>query len=559
MLSGVHPLLVALFAVFPGAILLAAPASAQSRLWEANLLDPADFLPGRQSNTADTSLIRGPATPGFLSFRSEADWRGYLGREERDYGAGKAEVLAVRGTNALWVRPLPGIALAATWIERLDRNRLVVPEALDSRLGAERGTLGLIWMNSLLELYPGMSGRRADGAGRGQGDAFVDFGLRIPDRRRQGYAWMLALGREGLWRAEYGLDQEEVAEDFTVRNLDTAGAGETVTGLYSARAVTHRVLARAPALGGSLSLVAAYGQGRPRRPDREFWYCDSSRRLESRFSYARPFSSGLWRAQGAFEEAEAISIGRRIPEGSEGLKRFHHARNHAVLWDLGGEAGTRAAMEAVPGGPARGKASGAGAGVRAGEKGGGRNWGWRAGATYRRLAWESHPPEDALDSRRETLSYNRLGLSFVANLYGGLYKLSELIDGRIAADLWEVRAAGRLAWGPAVAEPGLSLFRTGFAVRAEGRTVNQRVIVIDTAGSFRSVREGHLAGVTPRLRVSWDLGRARLEGEAARTLPVLVEIRGPGGSDGGDGGADEARYRPFRNGFTARLELVAGF
>lgn len=532
------------------AALLAVPAAAQSRLWEANLLRAEDFLPGLQGNAADTPLVRGPAAPGLLSFRSEARWAGLLDRED---GEGKAGMLAVRGANALWVRPLPGIAFGATWLERLDRNRLVDPGALDARLGVERGAWGLVWRTSLLELFEG-------GAGRRHGDGFVDFGLRIPDRRRQSFAWMLAMGREGRWHAEYGLDQEEAAEDFSVRNLDTAGAGEVVAGLYSTRVATHRWRARAPLFAGDLSAVAAYGEGRPRRPDREFWYCDSSRRLEGRLGYARPAAFGAWRAAGAFEEAEAISIGRRIPEGSEGLKRFHHARNHAVLWELGGEAGSAAAMDPLGGGREAEKASRDGGGNPDGGSRKGGTWGWRAGATYRRLAWESHPPDDALASRRETLSYNRLGLSFVANLYGGLYKLSELIDGRIAAGLWEARGAVRLVRGPVAAEPGLSLFRTDFAVRAEGRTLNQRLIVIDTAGSFRAAYGGYLAGVTPGLRLSLDLGRARLTGEAAQALPFLAEVRREGGTGGGGGAArDEARYPAFRNGFAARVELLAGF
>jgi hypothetical protein len=195
-----------------------------------------------------------------------------------------------------------------------------------------------------------------------------------------------------------------------------------------------------------------------------------------------------------------------------------------------------------------------------------RGWGWSAGGVLRRLNWRTDPPTDALDSRRETLSYNRLGLSFIANLYGGLYKVSELVTADGTAGIWEGHGAlaGRL--GPLEAEAGLSLFRTAFAVDAVGRTVSQRLVVLDTAEAFRASWRGHILGATPRLRVSLSLfpggpGRpsARLEAEAAQAIPLDMEARRTDAEGGGGGEGAKTRLPLFRNGFEARGRLVAGF
>jgi hypothetical protein len=209
------------------------------------------------------------------------------------------------------------------------------------------------------------------------------------------------------------------------------------------------------------------------------------------------------------------------------MKRFHYARNHAFLWELGADAAT-----------ARG---------------------WRAGATWRRLDWESRPSPDALEARSETLSYNRLGLSFIGNLYGGLFKLSELMEGGLEADLWEARGSWALRRGPFGAEAGLSLFRTGFDLRAEGRTLSQRVLAVDTARSFLLSYRGYLLGVTPRLRSVLDFGVLRLEAEAAQAVPVRVSAERRGGDGGGAVEAEAAEMPAFRNAFEARLRLIAGF
>jgi hypothetical protein len=512
----------ALAAALLASALLPAPASAQSRLWRANLADAGDFLPTLRRNAPDTSLIRIPAEGRLLGFESDVAWNGILERE----GDGRTELLSAGAAHALWARPLAGTALALAWRDARDRSRHVEPGELDVRLGGDRRSLGIAWVQSLLP--------------HAEGQPFVDAGVLIPDSRRQGHAWMLAAGREGSWRLEYGFAREEAEEEAVVVNLDTAGNGEVVRGLYKSRVEEHRLLARVPAAGGEVSVVLLYGTADPRRPDREFWFCDSSRRLQGHLAYGRSLGSagqgneglGAWRAWGDFQEAEAYSMGRRVPPGSEGVKRYHFARNHALRWELGAEAGSAV----------------------------GRDLGWRLGGAYSRWSWTSDPPDDALDSRRETLSYNRLGLSFIANLYGGLFKLSEMVSGEAVAGIAGLDGGWRGRLGPLEGGAGLSLYRTGFDFEVRGHTLSQRLIVVDTSDAFRNSWRGWLVGATPRFFAAADFGFARLEAEAAQALPLHVEVRrqdGKGNRSAGDGNG--ARYRLLRNGFAARARLVAGF
>lgn len=511
---------------FPAALLAAAflaiPASAQSRLWRANLADAGDFLPTLRGNPPDTSLIRIPAGGRLLGFESDAAWNGILEREDE----GRTELLSAGAVHSLWARPMAGTALGLSWRDVRDRSRHVEPGELDARLGGDRRSLGIAWVQSVLP--------------HAAGQPFVDLGVLVPDLRRQGHAWMLAAGREGVWRLEYGFTREEVEEEAVVTNLDTAGNGEEVRGLYKSRVEEHRLLARMPAAGGGVSVLLLYAEADPRRPEREFWFCDSSRRIQGRLAYGRSLGEGApgrerfgaWQAWAEFQEAEAYSMGRRIPPGSEGVKRYHFARNHAVRWEAGAEAGP-----AIH-----------------------RRMGWRVGGAYRRLSWTSDAPDDALESRRETLSYNRLGLSFIANLYGGLFKLSEMISGEAEAGIAELDGDWRGRLGPLEGGAGLSLYRTDFDLEARGHSLTQRLIVVDTSGTFHRTWRGWLVGAAPRLYAAADFGFARLEAEAAQSLPLHVEVRreDESGSRGvGDG--DGARYRLFRNGFAARARLVAGF
>lgn len=527
-----------------GVLLATQAAFSQARLWRATLLDPALAIPGLDRRAPDTALIGGtesstlrgmapPAGAGLpapgrrLEWRSDAGWQGILHRE----GEAESEILAASTTQSLWLRMAGGTVLGLIGSGRLDRNRNLEPGELETRLGDDRRSLGGVWIQSLLP--------RAGEEGASGDAPFLDMAARIADIRMQGYQWMLAGGRTGRWRVEYGFIQEEILETARILNLDTAGSGEKISGSYRARFIGHRLVAMAPVAGGTASLLAQYGFGRPRRPQSEFWFCDSSRQLRGRLAYRRPFAAGAWEAWGDFQEAEAYSIGRRIPAGSEGVKRFHFARNHGTLRELG--AAVFLPVSVAADGPTAG------------------SWAWRLGALYRGLDGTSRPPEDALDSRRETLSYNRLGVSFIANLYGGLFKMSELIQGEAALGTAEVFGGGEGRWGLLRAGADLSAWRAGLMAEASGRTLEQKLLAVDTSDTFRIRYQGWVAGLTPRLTAALRLPYITVEAEAAQALPIFSDIRREGAAGSARAEVDESRYALGRNGFAARARLVAGF
>jgi hypothetical protein len=407
-----------------------------------------------------------------------------------------------------------------TWFESLERNRYSDSDHIEARLGETRRGEGITLVQHVL---PGAAG-----------SPYLDMGVRLPDVERQAFVWMLAGGRRGAWHAEYSLAQGAVAEDFYVLNLDPAGDGEVVKGLYDLRTVTHRILIKSPLAGGRLSVLGAYAESEPRRPEGEFWFSDSSRSVDASLSYAHPWARGRWTALAAYREGEAVTLGRRIPPGSEGLKRYHFARSHDQAWEAG--AGRL---------PAEGETGGL-----------------RMGLSYRDYAWKSAPAPDALDAREETLSYNRLGLSFIANLYGGLYKAAEIIGGDFHSGAWvaesEWRGRARTRAGDLEMTAGLSGFRTDFRFRVDGRTLTQRFLAVDTSAVYGPDLRGYLAGVTPEIRLRWSLGRLRLEAGAAQLVPVSVSMENRRTSAALHP-ASATEYPWFRNGFSAQAVIEAGY
>ena len=529
----------------------ARPALGLSRAWEANLARPGDFLfMGAAPGAAwDTSVLPYPEGDWRISYAASAEWNGWLRRE----GAVTDEAASAGAAQALWIRPEPLLAFALTWSHDLERNRYAEPGKLNAALGGARSGMGMAAVYRLLGDEAPAGGAPASEA---PGAGFVDLGLAIPEFGRQGYSWRAAAGRCARWRLEYVLNRQDVDEPFSVENLDTSGNGEKVEGAYRARTASHRVSAELPLAGGSLALSGAYAEGTPWRPRREYWFSDSSRRVEAAGRYARDMGKGsgrdggwgIWSAHASFREAEAISLGRRIPPGSEGTKRFHYARNHGRDFAAG-----LGRDPAPPVGGLFGWLSGR------------EPYGLSLGAEVRDYAWTSTPSSDALDARSETLSYNRLGLSFIANLYGGLFKESELVSGSIRASAWEAHGGWRFgiplpsALGgrsrPLSAAAGVSLYRTDFRMEWEGRSLSQRLLSVDTSAAYGSERNGRLIGATPRLEAEWNQGRFRIGVSASQVIPLIFETDAPESGGRGPG----SRYPPFRNGFTAALRLEAGY
>ncbi len=499
--------------LFLALLILQGQSFSLPRIWEANLFQPSDIFPMGRPLPEDQSRIPYPDGNWKVQYAGSLAWMGWLKSESRSF----SEVASRNSEQALWVRPTAHLDFAFTGFDRMERNRYLDSGKIEGRLGESRQKVGITVVEHML---PGAIG-----------EPYIDLAVQIPDIDRQNFAWMFAGGRRGLWHAEYSLAHAEVMEEFNVLNLDPTGGGEKIQGLYNERTRAHRILIKAPLLGGKVSSLAAYSESEPRRPTGEFWFSDSSQRVDGSLSYTHPWYWGNWKASAVYRESEAFTFGRRIPPGSDGLKRFHYARNHAQSWQIGGENIWN-------------------------------KYGLSTGISYRDYGWKSTPSQDALDSRNETLSYNRLGLSFIANLYGGFFKAAELIAADFIANAWvadmEWRSVMPTRLGNFESRLGLSSFRSEFKFDVNGHTLSQRFISIDTSAVYGPHIQGSIIGVTPELSLQWGKGRMRLEAGVAQIIPLVVSIERSGKSTS-QTSQSATNYPIFHNGFSCHLNLEAGY
>src|SRR6185436_16557456 len=94
-------------------LLPALSAFPQSRLWEANLVDPAELLPAGFPRAPDTSLIPSPEAGFHAALASEAEWRGAVKREGGTRS--RHEILSAGTVSTLWVAPIPEAAVGLSW------------------------------------------------------------------------------------------------------------------------------------------------------------------------------------------------------------------------------------------------------------------------------------------------------------------------------------------------------------------------------------------------------------------------------------------------------------
>lgn len=103
------------------------------------------------------------------------------------------------------------------------------------------------------------------------------------------------------------------------------------------------------------------------------------------------------------------------------------------------------------------------------------------------------------------------------------------------------------------------MFRTGFSLDWEGRSLSQRLFSVDTSAAYGASPRGGIVGLTPRLGAAWTLGRFRAEWAVSQVLPLSVEIHGAGSGTGPGNMGSAADYPLFRNGFVSFTQLEAGF
>lgn len=496
-------------------LLLQGQVFSLSRIWQANLIEAGDLFSVKSIFEQDTTNIPYPEGNWQFQYQGSLDWLGLMKKESSN----PYEVSSRFFQNTFWYRPMPQLDMAVTEFHNSEKNRFLDSAQIEGTLGESRHSIGITLM---LHLIPGQNY-----------EPFLDLGFKIPSIDRQDLVWLFGGGKRGLWHAEYSLARNLESENFFVRNLSPSGGGEEVEGFYKTEVVSHRFSIQVPLLDGRVSSWVSYGNSLPDRPKSEFWFTDSSRKIEGNLSIMYPWFLGDWALSGSFRESEAITLGRRIPPGTDGLKRFHYAKNHAILWQLGAENIWQ-------------------------------KYGITAGIFYRDYSWNSRPSENALTIRNETLSYNRLGLSFIANLYGGFFKESELISGDFSSGSWIAQTNWQknfsTHWGFWETKIQISGFRSSFNLDVEGKTISQKFLSVDTSASYGPHTKGFFTGVTPQFQVKWGLGKFSVETGVAQIIPIQISTEGSKGNSSSPSEPHTNSKNPlFQNGFSCHLNLQAAY
>jgi hypothetical protein len=382
-----------------------------------------------------------------------------------------------------------------------------------------------------------------------QFDLLMDIhGLKLLDYT-MGFRWnrpMPSLRSRGL-SFEFLHTFSDIADPFHIVDLRPAGSGENVFGTFNTHYQGASMIAEIP-LGDNLWTGSAdYRWSRPDMAKSEYSFTDSSQSLRLGMAFTGP--PPLAKIWYAYQEARVRTTGRRIPPGSSGSKRFHYALTSTSLHEMR-IASTRrdfysnssTSMEIAG------------------------NWN----------SFNSTPPDEAINQHKETLSYNRLGLSFIADVYGGFARSAELvtIQGEMRQLELTPRHEQRLPWLRLELSAPMSLTWFDFSLDGESRT--QELFATHVDRTYVYGRTGRILSVTPRLTVDgnlppWGSAKLKLKAKVGQTLLLWNDITNtypspsapPGGP--GNGGPSvsvsprEAVYPAWANGFLGELTVALDY
>ncbi len=337
----------------------------------------------------------------------------------------------------------------------------------------------------------------------GRLDLLVDFHAVDHLEYTLGFDWMQAPGsfHSGGIRWQFSTTFRDGSEQVDFQDNRPKGTGEKVQADFYSRLQSTSSQLEIPMGTGVLALCARYTSSKPTLPRSEYNLTDSSQTLRLGLAYRIPQSLGsVWYA---YEEGQARTIGLRVPPGSEGTKRFHYALTGTSLQEARFESRTWSLLRQ---------------GLSSLSLGG------------NSLTLRSSPPADAIDERKETLSYNRLGLSYIADIYGGFSRNGELVTTR--GSLRQIEGTARhiqefRGWRMDLALP-MALSWIDFDL--DGQTVDQGVFSTTVDRTYAYGRSGRILSVTPRLSVEWATplwgnGILKLGGKVSQFLLMWDDVR----------------------------------
>ncbi len=342
--------------------------------------------------------------------------------------------------------------------------------------------------------------------------------------------------KASTWILRVGAGGFRLRESWRITARD--GTGDPAEGIQSLRLRVsmrgHRVSGEGGLRGetGWAKMALGYAAWNPLRPPGTHWLGEAGQAVSARLRACRDRSIGLSCLQAEYFETAGSTYGRQIHPESGGLKRFH-TDHHRSWWAEGGFSWAWSWMaplsHATSSSATQDRAdSDAAVFPRQDARG------WKAEIRARTLhgRGEGGAPENAWDTKSETLHYNRLGLDALASVFGAFYGQSEWVvwDWRawhaaLRPELaWE-RAGHRLAVGVQVSR----VLSEGSYHRIEAASSLGR---LDTLGESRGQGSRVDWGASPSFAWSWRRGHFVWVAEGFQWIPVGGEAGEAWSADG---------------------------
>ncbi len=383
--------------------------------------------------------------------------------------------------QAIWLQPIDGMKFAMESFQRYEKFNYRDSALLNFQESENRIGYGFSWWQHLGE----------------QNKLGFDFIIDLPDLQR--FEPTLALRMQNkLWSLEYGLAFQQADDILKVQSLDSTTKKENVAGVYRASHKAQYVKGNIPLGRGSLYGMVEWNANKPEHADKEYLLTDSSQSLRLGIGNLYATQHGSWHSWLAYGETESISMGLRIPPGSEGAKRFHYAR--LLSSRLEGRIGRCQNFS---------------------------NWSGEINLNGFDYALKSKPAMDALDNRLETLNFNRLGLSFLSDVFGGLYRQGELMTLDLQVRRLSLSFAAQKSIKNFTLRLDAPISATLFHSNLQQQEVAKKIFLLDSGKVKTFLREGNIMATAPKLHILWTLKSFVLALSCSQALPFYVDIYDP--------------------------------
>lgn len=342
-----------------------------------------------------------------------------------------------------------------------------------------------------------------------------------------------------LNRLEVTNSLQDVNDDIVVKELKADSSGQEVMGVMVSRLQTFNFYSEIQRGKNIFSAKLKYAWTSPRPFGGEYGIVDSSQLVELGADWKTLHPRWMGTELGyTYAENSVRTQGIRQPLNSKGSKRFHYALTQSTAqkffvqsptWKLFSESFFTAAV------------------------------------SFESLDFLSEPPQFAIDERKETLSYNRLGLSFIADIYGGFSRNAELLHLNGKLNSWEPSLKfqqnilfTKNKWAKIELRIPTSLTSIDFDLADTSESKGLFKTEVNHVYQYR--RQGFFLSGTPTMNVSLNckslyLGQLKIEGEVSQLVFLWNNIRSPQENPSTNKNGAMNNYSLFANGFFGSLKF----